>query len=81
VLALALAAHPVQRRVGATGQGRPEGARDLIARGVLLARDLGVGGAAAHPLDPATAEARGDALARRQLAMTLGERAPAPWQR
>jgi hypothetical protein len=50
---------------------------DLVARRPLLAGDLGVSAAAAHPLKEVPAEAMGDALARRKLGMRLRERPPA----
>jgi hypothetical protein len=50
-----------------------EGARDLVAGGALLARDLGVRGAIRHTFGEPRAEAPRDPLARRQLLVGLGE--------
>jgi hypothetical protein len=52
-------------------------ARDLIAAGLLLAGNLGMGAAAMHTFQQPPTEARGDALTGRQLGMRLGERASA----
>jgi hypothetical protein len=72
---------PRRPRLAARGElvlrARSEGAGDLVARRALTARHLGMGGAAAHPLEQAPAEAPRHALARRQLGMGLGERPPA----
>jgi hypothetical protein len=56
---------------------RSEGTRDLVARRPLVAGDLGVRAAAAHPLEEMPAEATGHALARRKLGLRLRERPPA----
>jgi hypothetical protein len=54
-----------------------ERARYLMARRVLVARDLGVRCPALAALEQVRAEASAHALARRQLRVGLGERAPA----
>jgi hypothetical protein len=53
------------------------GTGHLVAGRSLAARDLGVRRAVANPLTKPLAEPPGHALARRQLRMGLGERAPA----
>lgn len=72
---------PRQRAPAPTGvillDGEAERTRDLVTGGLLLTRDLGMRGAAAHPCAQAPAEPFAHALASAELGMRLGERAAA----
>ena len=72
---------PLAARLQPVLRAAREGAPNLVAGRVLLARHLSVSRTTTHPLDQAAAEAPRHALARRQLGMRLGERPPHPPQR
>src|SRR5712691_7720280 len=59
------------------GGAEPEGALDLVAARLLLARDLELGAARAQPREEVGAEARADPLPGGQAGMRLAEAVPA----
>ncbi|HZE29395.1 MAG TPA: hypothetical protein VE055_04810 [Gaiellaceae bacterium] len=72
---------PARERPPSRGQlllgSEPEGASDLVAAGLLLTRELELGGTAAQALEEAGAEAGANPLACRQPGVRLAEAAPA----